>query len=88
VKFPQLISEVRGLGAMLAFEMSVGGDVLKPDGDSCKKLVNYCAEHGLILLSAGVNGNVVRTLTPLVIPEDQLQRGLDIIEAGLKEIAG
>jgi 4-aminobutyrate aminotransferase / (S)-3-amino-2-methylpropionate transaminase / 5-aminovalerate transaminase len=86
-KFPQLISEVRGLGAMLAFEMSVDGDVLKPDGESCKKLVHYCAEHGLILLSAGVNGNVVRTLTPLVISEEQLNRGLDIIEAGLREIA-
>lgn len=86
-QFPQLISEVRGLGAMLAFELSVGGDILKPDGDAGKKLVNFAAEHGVILLSAGVNGNVIRTLTPLVIPEEQLNRGLDVIESGLKMLA-
>lgn len=86
-QFPQLISEVRGLGAMLAFELSVGGDILKPDGDAGKKLVNFAAEHGVILLSAGVNSNVIRTLTPLVIPEEQLNRGLDVIEAGLKMLA-
>lgn len=85
--FPQLISEVRGLGAMLAFELSVGGDILKPDGDAGKKLVNFAAEHGVILLSAGVNSNVIRTLTPLVIPEEQLNRGLDVIESGLKMLA-
>lgn len=86
-KFPQLIGEVRGLGAMLAFELSVGGDILKPDVDGGKKLVNFAAEHGVILLSAGVNSNVIRTLTPLVITEEQLNKGLDVIEAGLKMMA-
>jgi 4-aminobutyrate aminotransferase / (S)-3-amino-2-methylpropionate transaminase / 5-aminovalerate transaminase len=85
--YPQLIGEVRGLGAMLAFELSVDGDILKPDGDAGKKLVNFAAEHGVILLSAGVNSNVIRTLTPLVISEEQLNKGLDVIEAGLKMLA-
>jgi 4-aminobutyrate aminotransferase/(S)-3-amino-2-methylpropionate transaminase len=87
VKYPQLIGEVRGLGAMLAFEISVGGDILKPDLEAGKKLVNFAAEHGVILLSAGVNSNVIRTLTPLVISEEQLNKGLDVIEAGLKMLA-
>lgn len=86
-KYPQLIGEVRGLGAMLAFEISVGGDILKPDLEAGKKLVNFAAEHGVILLSAGVNSNVIRTLTPLVISEEQLNKGLDVIEAGLKMLA-
>lgn len=86
-KYPQLIGEVRGLGAMLAFEISVGGDILKPDVEAGKKLVNFAAERGVILLSAGVNSNVIRTLTPLVISEEQLNRGLDVIEAGLKMLA-
>jgi 4-aminobutyrate aminotransferase / (S)-3-amino-2-methylpropionate transaminase / 5-aminovalerate transaminase len=86
-KFPQLIGEVRGLGAMLAFELSQGGDILKPDGDAGKKLVNFAAEHGVILLSAGVNSNVIRTLTPLVISDDLLNKGLDVIESGLKMLA-
>jgi 4-aminobutyrate aminotransferase/(S)-3-amino-2-methylpropionate transaminase len=86
-KYPQLIGEIRGLGAMLAFEISVGGDILKPDLEAGKKLVNFAAEHGVILLSAGVNSNVIRTLTPLVISEEQLNKGLDVIEAGLKMLA-
>jgi 4-aminobutyrate aminotransferase/(S)-3-amino-2-methylpropionate transaminase len=52
-----------------------------------KKLVNFAAEHGVILLSAGVNSNVIRTLTPLMISEEQLNKGLDVIEAGLKMMA-
>jgi 4-aminobutyrate aminotransferase/(S)-3-amino-2-methylpropionate transaminase len=86
-KFPQLIGEVRGLGAMLAFELSDGGDILKPSLDAGKKLVDYAAAHGVILLSAGVNSNVIRTLTPLVISEEQLNKGLDVIESGLKMLA-
>ncbi len=86
-KYPQLIGEVRGLGAMLAFELSIDGDILKPDVNGGKKLVDFAAAHGVILLSAGVNSNVIRTLTPLVISEEQLNKGLDVIEAGLKMLA-
>ncbi|MCS6808908.1 MAG: aminotransferase class III-fold pyridoxal phosphate-dependent enzyme [Bacteroidota bacterium] len=87
-KYPQHISDVRGLGAMLAFELSIGGDIAMPDSESCKKLIHFAAEQGLILLSAGLHSNVIRTLTPLVISEELLNRGLDIIEAGLKMLAG
>lgn len=80
------IGDVRGLGAMLAFELVKDQDPFQPDATLCKQLISYCAEHGLIVISAGVNGNVIRVLGPLVIEEDALIRGLDIIEAGLEHL--
>ena len=81
-KFPA-IGDVRGLGAMMAFELVKDKDPFRPDGELCKKLITYCADHGLILINAGVNGNVIRILSPLVIERSLLTKGLDIIEAGL-----
>lgn len=80
------IGDVRGLGAMMAFELVKDQDPFQPDAELCKKLIAYCAEHGLIVISAGVNGNVIRVLGPLVIEEEALIRGLDIIEAGLEHL--
>jgi len=80
------IGDVRGLGAMLAFELVKENDPFKPDAELCKKLISYCAAHGLIVISAGVNGNCIRVLSPLVIEESLLSKGLDIIENGLKEL--
>ena len=75
---------VRGLGAMMAFELVKNSDPFLPDADLCKKLISYCAANGLIVISAGVNGNVIRVLSPLVIEEALLTKGLDIIENGLQ----
>ncbi|MBK9557615.1 MAG: aspartate aminotransferase family protein [Bacteroidetes bacterium] len=85
-KFPNHISRVRGLGAMMAFELSVNGDIHQPDTALTKKLAQRCYENGLIVLTAGVHGNVIRNLAPLVISETDLNRGLDIIENCLAEI--
>jgi len=82
------IGDVRGLGAMMAFELVKDQDPFKPDADTCKKLIAYCAENGLIIINAGINGNVVRILSPLVISEVLLNKGLDIIENGLAHILG
>lgn len=84
-KFPA-IGDVRGLGAMMAFELVKNNNPFQPDGGTCKKLIAYCAAHGLIMINAGVNGNVIRILSPLVISEELLNRGLEIIEAGLQEL--
>lgn len=80
------IGDVRGLGAMLAFELVKNNNPFEPDGDLCKKLIAYCAANGLIVISAGVNGNCIRILSPLVISEELLNKGLDIIEAGLSQL--
>lgn len=84
-KFPA-IGDVRGLGAMLAFELVEEGDPFRPDAESCKQLIRYCADQGLILISAGVNGNVIRILSPLVIEKELLIKGLNIIERGLEQL--
>ena len=73
---------------MLAFELVKNGDPFQPDAELCKKLISYCADNGLIVINAGVNGNVIRVLSPLVIEEELLQKGLDIIEGGLHQLLG
>jgi len=82
------IGDVRGLGAMMAFELIKDNDPFKPDAELCKKLIGYCADHGLNVINAGVNGNIIRVLSPLVIEEDLLHKGLDIIKAGLDHLLG
>jgi 4-aminobutyrate aminotransferase/(S)-3-amino-2-methylpropionate transaminase len=77
-RFPS-IRDVRGLGAMQAFELA--------DAASTKALAKYCYEHGLILVTAGTYGNVIRILMPLVVTDEQMNEALDIIEAGLAEAA-
>jgi 4-aminobutyrate aminotransferase / (S)-3-amino-2-methylpropionate transaminase / 5-aminovalerate transaminase len=85
-KFPS-IGDVRGLGAMMAFELVKNNDPFQPDAELCKKLIGYCAENGLILINAGLQGNIIRILSPLVIEDHLLQKGLDILEAGLEYLS-
>lgn len=80
------IGDVRGLGAMMAMEFVKNGDPRQPDHDTCSMLLQACAERGLILISAGTHKNVIRVLSPLVITDDQLHTGLDIIEEELEKI--
>ena len=80
------VGEIRGIGAMRGFTI-VHADGT-PDPDAAKKLSAYCFDNGLILLVCGIEGNVIRVLMPLVIEDDQLQKGLDIMEAGLAGLAG
>jgi 4-aminobutyrate aminotransferase/(S)-3-amino-2-methylpropionate transaminase len=77
------IGEVRGLGAMTAFELVKNGDPHQPDGDLAKKLIQACADNGLLIISAGVSSNVIRVLSPLIITDSQLNRGLKILRTQL-----
>ena len=80
------IGDVRGLGAMVAFELVKDNDPNKPDADLCKALLNACAERGLLIISAGTSGNVIRVLSPLVISKSQLMKGLNILRTELLRI--
>ncbi|QPH39691.1 aspartate aminotransferase family protein [Pedobacter endophyticus] len=84
-QYPQ-IGEVRGLGAMLAMEFVKNNNPQQPDTELCTKLVEACAEKGLIVISAGLYKNVLRILVPLVISEELLNKGLDIIEGELTKL--
>ncbi|NQY10582.1 MAG: aspartate aminotransferase family protein [Flavobacteriales bacterium] len=82
-----VIGDVRGLGAMLAFELVKDGDKNEPNGELCGNLVRACAARGLIMLSAGTFGNIVRVLSPLTIETALLEKGLNIIDEELAKLA-
>jgi len=73
------IGDVRGLGAMVAIELFEGGDVHRPDAALTKKVVAEAARRGLILLSCGTYGNVIRILVPLTATDALLDEGLEIL---------
>jgi 4-aminobutyrate aminotransferase/(S)-3-amino-2-methylpropionate transaminase len=79
----EIVGDVRGAGPMLALELVEERQSKKPAGGAAKALVKYCYDRGLVLLACGSHGNIIRVLMPLVITEDQLEKGLGIIEEGL-----
>lgn len=82
-RFPQVIGDVRGLGAMVGLELVREGSPSKPATELTARVLKACMAKGLMLLGAGIHANVIRFLMPLVITDDQLSRGLDIVEAEL-----
>jgi len=82
------IGDIRGLGAMRAIELVKSRDTREPAPEETKKISQYCYEHGLITITAGSYGNVIRLLVPLVISDDQMQEGLDILEEALTAVSG
>lgn len=81
------IGDVRGLGAMQAIEFVKNHDPAQPDEDTVTQLTAACLKRGLLLLSAGTYKNVIRILSPLVITNEQLVIGLNIIEEELSKLS-
>ena len=73
-----VIADVRGRGAMIAIELTKPG-TLEPDPASAAAVASFCHKAGLLVLTCGTFGNVLRFLPPLVIGEDLLEEGLDIL---------
>ena len=73
------VGDVRGLGAMIALEVVANGDPNRPDPAFTKLIVQRAAEKGLILLSCGLRGNVVRFLPALTASDALVSEGLDIL---------
>ena len=80
------IGEIRGLGSMVAIELVKNGRADQPDAELTRALVQAAARHGLVILSCGTYGNVIRFLAPLTIPEQLLDEGLEKLEAALAEV--
>jgi 4-aminobutyrate aminotransferase/(S)-3-amino-2-methylpropionate transaminase len=80
----ECIGDVRGLGAMNAFELVKDRETRAPDAALTAAIVAEAEARGLILLSCGTRYNVIRLLPPLTIPMDQLAEALDIIEASVE----
>ena len=81
-----LIGDVRGLGAMVGMELVMDQKTKEPATALTKQLITLCREKGLIMISAGTHSNIIRPLMPLVITDQQLDKGLSLIEEGLSEI--
>jgi len=77
------IGEVRGLGAMMGMELVRDRKTKEPADTETAKVLAAAREKGLILLRCGVHHNVIRTLMPLNIPDEQLEEGLDILGAAI-----
>lgn len=78
-----LIGDVRGLGAMVAMEFVKDRQTREPAREFTVKLIQRCVENGVILIYAGTHSNVLRYLVPLIITDEQLEEGLDVIEKQL-----
>jgi 4-aminobutyrate aminotransferase/(S)-3-amino-2-methylpropionate transaminase len=81
-----MIGEVRGLGAMQALELVQSPDKREPATEETKAITQYCYEHGVITISAGSYGNIIRLLMPLVITDAQMDEALNVLEGALKTV--
>jgi 4-aminobutyrate aminotransferase/(S)-3-amino-2-methylpropionate transaminase len=81
-----VVGDVRGLGGMIGVEFVKDKTSKEPNADFTSKLVQECAKRGLLVENAGTYGNVIRFLAPLVITDEQLNAGLDIMEEGIKAL--
>jgi len=76
---------VRGLGGMQAIELVKSRKTREPAADETKQITQYCYEHGLITITAGSYSNVIRVLVPLVVTDEQMDEGLNVLESALKQ---
>jgi len=83
----ELVGDVRVVGAMAGMELVRSRSTKEAADKETAKLLAVAREKGLIILRCGVHHNVVRTLMPLTIPDEQLEEGLDILGAALQEVA-
>ncbi len=81
---PDRVGDIRAVGAMVAMELVQDGDASKPDAALAKALCSKALEAGLILLSCGVRGNVIRILVPLTVDWEQLDEGLEILQSAFE----
>src|SRR3989449_4731181 len=84
----ELVGGVRVLGAMAGMELVRDRKTKVPADTETARILALARDRGLLLLRSGMHHNVIRTLMPLTIPDDQLMEGLDILGASLAEVAG
>jgi 4-aminobutyrate aminotransferase / (S)-3-amino-2-methylpropionate transaminase / 5-aminovalerate transaminase len=82
-RFP-FVGDARGLGGMRALELVRDRATKEPDKERTDRVIRKAYESGLLLVGAGTHGNVIRTLMPLVVTDDELAEGLDVLEHALQ----
>lgn len=86
-KHPALVGDIRHLGAMIALELVENGDINQPNAALTKAICAAAAEQGLLLLSCGTRGNVIRFLPPLTIEMATLDEGAAILSRVIDSLA-
>ena len=84
---PEVIGDVRGRGPMVAMELIKDPESRTPDKERAARVTAHALQSGLLLLTAGQQGNVIRTLMPLPITDDELEEGLSILARAVSETA-
>lgn len=79
----ECVGDVRGLGGMIGIEFVKDKASKEPAAEFTKAVIDECAQNGLLVEGAGTYGNVIRFLAPLVITDEQLEKGLEIMEAAI-----
>jgi 4-aminobutyrate aminotransferase/(S)-3-amino-2-methylpropionate transaminase len=85
-RFP-IVGDARGLGAMRAIELVEDRKTKEPAKAATTAVSEACYRRGLVTITAGTFGNVIRTLMPLVVTDAELEEGLDVLEAALDEVS-
>lgn len=81
-----VVGDVRGIGAMCAMEIVKDQQTKEPNKELTSKIVKECNRRGVVILSAGFYGNVIRILSPLVITDEELIQALSVIEDVINEL--
>lgn len=84
--YPHKIGNVRNLGAMIAMELVRDGDVNRPDPELTKAIIAEAARNGLILLSCGIRGNVIRFLPALTITDALVEESMLLLDKTLASL--
>jgi 4-aminobutyrate aminotransferase/(S)-3-amino-2-methylpropionate transaminase len=82
----ELIGDVRGMGPMIGIELVKDRATKEPAAPEAAHIVSLARERGLMLMGVGIYSNVVRILVPLVVTDEDLQTGLDILDGCLSEV--
>jgi 4-aminobutyrate aminotransferase/(S)-3-amino-2-methylpropionate transaminase len=83
-----IVGDVRGRGAMLAIEFVKDRATKEPAKEECKAIIGECMQNGLVVLGSGVRDNNIRFLMPLIITDEQLNAGFDILDAAIAKVTG
>ena len=84
----EMVGDVRSMGLVAGVEIVKDKASKTPDADATRRIIDEAYQRGLIMIAPiGFYGNVIRIAPPLVIPEDLLMKGLDIIEESLKTLS-
>jgi len=81
-----IIGDVRGVGLSIGIELVKNRETKEPAAKETGEIIKKCHSHGLIIMSCGALKNIIRLMPPIVIKEDELEKGFDILEAVVKEV--